>query len=89
MIQVALSCEDSFLLICPQCFDCWARLAGTNTSHWWHRYVPCEKHTFDSAAYGAKLGGSLLEAGDLPIDSLPTLLIERELSLYLGDLHAS
>lgn len=86
MIQVALTCQDSFLLICPQCFDCWARLVGTITDHWWHRYVPCEKHTFQADAYGAKLGGSLLEAGDLPIDSLPTLLIERELKLYIGEL---
>ena len=85
MIQALLTTEDSFLLICPQCFDCWARLKGTNSSHWWHRYVPCEQHTFACSAYGAKLGGSLLEAGDLPLDSLPPVLIQCELTLYLQE----
>lgn len=86
MIQVSLTTQDSFLLICPQCFDCWARLKGTDAAHWWHRYVPCEEHTFACSSYGAKLGGSLLEAGDLQIEALPSALLSRELTLYLQDL---
>jgi hypothetical protein len=86
VIEVLLQTPDSYLLICPQCFDCWARLKGTDYSHWWHRYVPCEAHTLGGVAYGAKLGGSLLEAGDLSIDALNPFMIKRELSLYLKEL---
>lgn len=86
MIQVDLKIPDSFLLICPQCFDCWARLKGTDSNHWWHRYVPCLDHTFRADAYGGKLGGSLLEADEaVNLTTLPPELLSQELSLYLED----
>jgi hypothetical protein len=86
MIEVPLAIEDSFLLICPQCFDCWARLVGSDQSHWWHRYVPCLAHTKECEAYGSKLGGSLLEADSkITLDLLPPALIDHECRLLLQE----
>jgi hypothetical protein len=84
MIQIALQINDSFLLICPQCFDCWARLSGFDQSHWWHRYVPCTQHTRECEAYGGKLGGSLLEADpQITLDCLPPASIAKEFRILM------
>ena len=80
MIQLTLPIPDSYLVICPQCFDVWARLSGQDTSFWWHRYVPCEQHS--APAYGFKTPGSLLDAEDL-IDVLPEELLRREFDLLV------
>jgi hypothetical protein len=88
MIQVTLPIEDSFLVICPVCYDVWARLTGTDTSMWYHRYVPCVAHPEACFPYGCWIAGTLLEL-DLEtklIDVLPEPLIRREFELTLSSL---
>jgi len=88
MIQATLT-EDSILILCPQCFDCWARLPGRDTSYWRHRYIPCAKHPQAAFAYGCDVSGSLLELEDLSLDSLPLKLLSREFRLTMSNLTES
>jgi hypothetical protein len=83
MIQVDLPREDSLLVICPQCFDIWARLSGRDTTFWWHRYVPCEVHPQSCFPYGCQVAGSLLDAELDLISVLPPELLEREFLLTI------
>ena len=83
MIQVTTKSESSYLLICPVCFDCWARIEGS-LRIFYHRYVCCEDHS--ATAYGYHPAGCLLEVEECDVtllDSLPPELIEREFNLYL------
>jgi hypothetical protein len=87
MIQASIPCRDSFLIICPWCFDAWARLEGRER-HWLHRYVPCYEHPQALFPYGCFLAGSLLEL-DLQtrlLDMLPQDLIRREFELTMSSL---
>lgn len=85
MIEAVLPTEDSFLIICPLCYDVWARLKGSDVSHWLHRYVPCIDHPQAAFPYGCWLAGSLLEL-DLQtqlFDVLPEPLLRREFELTM------
>lgn len=84
MIQLNLPTEKSYLVICPWCFDCWARIEGEDISFWQHRYVPCLHHPQAAAAYGIEISGSLIEAEPELIDVLPAELITREFKLWLN-----
>jgi hypothetical protein len=81
MIECKLELPDSYLVICPWCFDIWARLIGADSSFWWHRYVPCTQHPQASSVYGWALAGSLLETDEPLIDCLPPDLLAREFYL--------
>jgi hypothetical protein len=88
VIQRDLPILDSFLILCPWCGDCWAKLRGTDTTHWWHRYVPCLDHPQAAFVYGCWLEGSLLEL-DLSLrlfDVLPEDLLRREFDLTMSKL---
>lgn len=85
MIQLTTSLSSSFLIICPHCFDCWARLEGSDPSFWWHRYIPCVDHPEAAFPYGCWIAGSLLEL-DLKttlFDVLPEDMIRREFELAI------
>lgn len=80
MIQVDLPIDWGIIIICPQCFDVWGRVAGVNPIYW-HRYVPCEGH--EGAAYGSSIPGGLLDAEASLLDLLPDDLLKREFNLTL------
>jgi len=82
MIQFKLEIEESYLVICPWCFDCWARIEGQDPSFFQHRYVPCLHHPQAAAAYGVEVCGSLVEAEPGLINFLPPDLIQREFKLF-------
>ena len=84
MIQISLPTFDSYLVLCPHCWDCWARLRG-ESEFFQHRYVPCAQHQAQAQAWGSRIGGSLLEAEAELLDHLPLLLIVRELQLHLKE----
>jgi hypothetical protein len=84
MISASLPTSESFLLVCPQCWDCWARLEGLAQDHWWHRYVPCSLHPQACHPYGSWIAGSLLEVPELSIEILPPDLIAREFDLTIN-----
>lgn len=83
MLQIQLPLPDSYLVLCPWCGDCWARITGSDTTHWWHRYVPCEAHPQASSAYGWKLAGSLLDTDEPLLDLLSPELLTREFNLHI------
>lgn len=87
MIQLSISTQSSYLVLCPWCGDCWARLVGSDTSMWFHRHVPCERDSAAAFAYGCLVGGSLLEVGDPELlDQLPKPLLLREFQLTMNSL---
>jgi hypothetical protein len=76
---------ESYLLLCPVCGDCWARIQGASPDHFWHRYITCEPHAFQGDRY--TVSASLLEvewADNELLDQLPPELVEREFKLHLG-----
>lgn len=85
VIQLSIPIPSSFLIICPQCFDCWARLEGLDQSFWWHRYIPCTDHPQSAFPYGCWIAGSLLELDQNTtlFDVLPEDLIRREFELII------
>ena len=85
MIQAQLPIPQSILVICPWCADCWARLEGTDTTQWAHRYVPCTHHPQACFAYGCDIAGCLAEAELNLIESLPPDLLRREFELTLSN----
>jgi hypothetical protein len=89
VIQVLLSIPFSYLVICPGCFDIWARIQGDDHEYWRHRYVPCERHADAAFPYGCRLAGSLLELPqeELPLEALPQALLEREFTLTMSNLN--
>jgi hypothetical protein len=82
LIQVTLPIDDSYLVICPWCYDAWARLVGQQAT-FWHRYVPCEKHPQVAAEYGCQVAGSLLDAEESLLDALPADLLQYEFELHI------
>ena len=84
MLSFNLPTFDSYLILCPHCWDCWARIQG-DSEFFQHRYVPCSNHTAQAQAWGSRIGGSILEAEDL-LDQLPDLLIIREFQLHLKEI---
>jgi hypothetical protein len=83
MIQLSVGQEQSYLILCPHCFDIVARVTGTSP-YYWHRYVPCETHDEASYPYGCRVAGSLIEAEPTLIDLLPDDLLLREFNLTLA-----
>jgi hypothetical protein len=88
MIDLCLSVPNSFLILCPGCWDCWARVSGEDTRYWMHRYVPCEACPEASFPYGGRLAGSLVEAEEAILSALPPEFLRREFDLYLGEIDA-
>lgn len=86
MIHATLNSPNSYLLLCPGCGDCWAKLAGTDQRFWWHRYVPCELCPEASFPYGGRLPGSLLEAENDLINCLTPDLLTREFMLTMSSI---
>jgi hypothetical protein len=87
MIQLLLPQPRSFLIICPWCFDCWARLVGKEEPKIFdHLYIPCIDHPQACHPYGIKIAGSILEALELTLDDLPAEVIKREFQLTMSNL---
>jgi hypothetical protein len=87
VIQLLIDKPRSFVVICPWCGDCWARLVGREQPFFDHRYVPCEIHPEANFPYGVDLAGSLLEVDlELTLDDLPEELIKREFQLTMSNL---
>lgn len=86
MIQLSLNFPDSFIIICPWCHDCWARIEGLNQTHFWHRFVSCLHHPQSNHAYYIRVAGSLLEADEELIDFLPPEVLLREFQLTMSSI---
>ena len=83
MIQWAHDGIESYLVICPWCYDAWARIKGTED--WFHhRYVPCVDHPQVAATYGCLVAGSLVDAEETLLDALPANLLQREFDLHVA-----
>jgi len=85
MIQARLPIPQSILVICPWCYDVWARLEGNDHETWAHRYVPCTLHPQAAFAYGCDFAGCLCEADLNLVESLPLNLLKREFELTLSN----
>jgi hypothetical protein len=81
MISLDLKCPESYLILCPWCGDCWARVSGEDQTFWSHRYVPCINHPQASFAY-ARVAGSLVDAEPILLDYLPSDLIAQEFHIF-------
>lgn len=86
MLHLSLPCPEGYIVICPWCFDCWARLEGQDPEFFFHRYVPCRRHPQANHPYGCRVHGSLLEAEEKLLDLFPVEMLQQEFLLTLSSL---